>query len=215
MIRHAALATRLFGCLFFCLFVAGCSTAPFFYSPHRASRLVDAHRSWQAALALQGIDTGPRGQPVAMVVWFNPQCPECARQFEALEPYLHTLHIHWVPVGSRQSGVAIGDGCRIIPASLELAANLLSQIHAARALRINESRFDFTRCRGGYAVDTRAPEWAVRAVSFNTKALTRLGLYGTPTLFYRTSSGPAHHVGKVTGRSLADIVATTGRASGR
>lgn len=196
------------------LLLAGCSTSPFLYSPQRAARLMQAQRPWQAVQALEGIDTGPRGKPVALVVWFNPQCPECARQFQALEPYLPTLHIHWVPVGSRQKGLSTGGHCRSIPASLELAANLLGQVHAARALRINESRFDFARCHGGYAVHTRAPGWAVRAVSFNTKALMRLRVYGTPALFYPTSAGLARHSGKVAGRELAGIVARARAAAG-
>lgn len=196
---------RFLAFVFSALCLAACSTTPFFYSPGRVARLVDAGQAWQAAQALAGIDTGPRGQPVALVVWFNPQCPECAHQFQALAPWLDKVRIHWVPVGSDRPGIGLGR-CRRIPASLDLAANLLAQIHAAAALYRNEMQFDVAHCHGGYPWVRDPLPWALRTMRHNTRAMRAFKVYGTPTMFYMTPAGLMRQEGPTTGAELTRIM---------
>ena len=53
---------------------------------------------WERASALPGIDTGPADAHKRMVVYFDPHCPVCARQWAVLRPYMDEVRIHWVPV---------------------------------------------------------------------------------------------------------------------
>lgn len=113
-------------------------------------------RFWTAAMALKGIDTGPADSQKRMLMFFDPNCPACARQWPIVKPYLDTIRIHWVPVAY------------IDPNSLQLAAAILSAPDPAKALADNEDHYDFKTARGGYLPPATVPKWAEDAVRANT-----------------------------------------------
>lgn len=115
---------------------------------------------WNAASALPGFDTGPATATKRMVVMFDPDCPACAMQYRALEPYLDRIRIHWVPVGYLR------------PDSARKAAGILSAKDPAAALAANELHYDFRNERGGALVSASVPAQALAEVKANTASAT-------------------------------------------
>lgn len=126
---------------------------------------------WERASALPGIDTGPANAQKRMVVYFDPHCPVCARQWAVLRPYMDEVRIHWVPVAY------------IDASSARMAAALLSAPDPAAALASNEQAFDFDAGKGGYLPEREPTESAIEQVKQNTRRAMKSGdLSGTPTL---------------------------------
>lgn len=126
---------------------------------------------WKRSMALSGIETGPAHASKRMVVYFDANCPVCARQWKILRPYLGTVRIHWVPIAY------MGDSSR------QRAAAILAAADPAGALADNENGFDFATDKGGYPLSADVPDWALRIVDANTSSAVRKQYVpGTPTL---------------------------------
>lgn len=137
---------------------------------------------WERASALPGIDTGPADAHKRMVVYFDPHCPVCARQWAVLRPYMDEVRIHWVPVAY------------IDASSARVAAAILSAPDPAAALAANEQAFDFGAGKGGYQPDREPPASAIEQVKQNTRSATRSGdMSGTPTLGFELIRGKRHY----------------------
>ena len=137
---------------------------------------------WERASALPGIDTGPADAHKRMVVYFDPHCPVCARQWAVLRPYMDEVRIHWVPVAY------------IDASSARVAAAILSAPDPAAALAANEQAFDFGAGKGGYQPDHQPPASAIEQVKQNTRSATRSGdMSGTPTLGFELIRGKRHY----------------------
>ena len=137
---------------------------------------------WERATALPGIDTGPVDAQKRMVVYFDPHCPVCARQWAVLRPYMDEVRIHWVPVAY------------IDASSARVAAAILSAPDPAEALAANEQGFDFVAGKGGYRPDRQPPDSAIERVKHNTRSATKSGdMKGTPTLGFELMRGKRHY----------------------
>ena len=156
---------------------------------------------WKRSGQLRGIYTGPSNSTKHMLVYFDPNCPVCARQWEILEPYLGTVRIQWIPIGYMSKS------------STERAAAILAAPDPASALADNERRYDFDRQLGGFAPSTTAPDWAVRAVKTNTRQAMRTGdAPGTPAIGFELYNGKRYFrmFGLVDGASMSVAVGELG-----
>lgn len=137
---------------------------------------------WERSSALAGIDTGPENAKKRMLVYFDPNCPVCARQWAALRPYMDRVRIRWIPVAYLDAS------------SARRAAGLLSEPDPAAALAANEQAFDFDAGKGGYLSEREPPESAVEQVQRNTRSAMKAGdLAGTPTLGFELVRGKRYY----------------------
>jgi hypothetical protein len=133
---------------------------------------------WDRSIALPGIETGSVDAGKRMLVYFDPNCPVCARQWRILQPYLDTVRIRWIPIAY------LGES------SKRRAAAILAAPDPVKALAQNESAYDARRHLGGYVPPTSVPDWALRAVEANTRQAMYTGdVTGTPTLGFELYKG--------------------------
>lgn len=133
-------------------------------------------------MALPGIETGPADAKKRMLIYFDPDCPVCARQWKVLQPYLGTVRIRWVPIAYMSK------------TSKRRAAALLAAPDPAQALARNEEGYDEQRQAGGFEPPATVPDWALRAVEDNTRRITRSGdVVGTPTLLLELYPGKRYY----------------------
>ncbi|ACX97102.1 hypothetical protein [Halothiobacillus neapolitanus] len=157
---------------------------------------------WEQSMKLPGIDTGPADSPKHMLVYFDPNCPVCAQQWEQLIPYLDSVRIHWIPIAYFDKD------------SLSRAAALLAAAHPAQALLQNERAYDQKSHKGGYPIPSHIPSWARRAVQSNTREAERiLGQIATPTLGFELEAGKKYY--RFTGLMDATSIRTAVQALGR
>lgn len=89
-------------------------------------------RAWFVrALQLAGFTTGAGERPVAAVVFFDAQCPHCARLWQDWRALRSSLRVHWVPVvllapASARQGAALLRAADPAAAMDELAAARLA-----------------------------------------------------------------------------------------
>lgn len=139
-------------------------------------------RFWDASIALRGIDTGPANSSKHMLVYFDPDCPVCARQWQALKPYLAQVRIHWIPVAVMDAN------------SQRRSAAILAAPDPAAALTANEDHYDFRTHSGGYMIPMSIPEWALQAVSANTSSTAWAQPFiGVPMLGFELYNGKRHY----------------------
>lgn len=187
--------------------LSACSTSPTLYSHQRVLDLAARDRLWPAALAMPGIDTGPRGRSPDLAVFFDPNCPACARQYAAIERAFASLRVHWIPVGTTRGMLAVGEPCARVPPGRRQAATLLAQFDAAKALHANFADYDRANCRGAFAAASQPPRWALRAVDDNTGALARFKILGVPALVYPVAAGHGVHQGAADAKTLRRLLA--------
>ena len=156
---------------------------------------------WDRSMALPGIDTGPANSAKRMLVYFDPNCPECAKQWQILRPYLQQVRIHWIPIAFMSA------------TSKQRAAAILAAADPAQALADNEDHYDFKAQTGGYAPPQATPASAVHAIEINTNDSVRLRyVLGTPTLGFELYNGRRYYrlVGLVDADSIAVAVEELG-----
>lgn len=151
-------------------------------------------------MRLPGIDTGPVDAARRMLVYFDPNCPVCAQQWQVLRPHLDAVRIHWIPIAYMSAS------------SKRRAAAILAATDPAAALAENENGYDPGRREGGLPLPASVPEWASRAVEENTrKAVRSENVMGTPTLAFELDRGKCYsrRIGLVDAPSLASAFGTT------
>ena len=137
---------------------------------------------WNRAMALPGIDTGPVDASKRMVVYFDPHCPVCAKQWQVLRPYLQQVRIHWVPVAYMDAS------------SARVAAAMLDATDPVAALTTNEQNFDSKANKGGYQPSAAPSAARVAQVERNTRLARQAGdLMGTPTLGFELLRGQRYY----------------------
>lgn len=196
-----------------CIVGAACSNGvgrapPAHASGHVASSEAAARFDWQAAkafwersMALPGIDTGPKSSAKRMVVYFDADCPVCARQWQVLRPYLGQVRIHWIPIAYLDA------------TSKRRGAAILAAPDPAQALMHNERSYDALARHGGYPIPDQVPKWALQAVAENThRALHNGDVGGTPTLGFELYPGRRYYrmVGLLDAQGMANAVAALG-----
>lgn len=156
---------------------------------------------WIRSTKLRGIHTGPADSSKHMLVYFDPNCPACARQWKILQPYMGQVRIQWIPIAYMSKS------------SLQRAAAILAAADPARALADNERGYDASAKVGGYAIPATVPDWAIEAVRANTEqAMRTKDSPGTPTLGFELYNGKRYFrmFGMVDARSMAVAVEQLG-----
>jgi len=152
---------------------------------------------WKRSTRLSGVYTGPTDSGKHMVVYFDPNCPACAKQWHILKPYLDQVRVQWIPIAYMSS------------TSLRRAAAILASPDPAQALAENERNYDAEKKVGGYDIPMNVPEWALEAVKANTQQAVRTkDSPGTPTLGFELYNGKRYFrmLGIVDARSMAVAV---------
>lgn len=152
---------------------------------------------WRRSTELRGIYTGPADSGKHMLVYFDPNCPACARQWHVLQPYMDQVRIQWIPIAYMSK------------TSLRRAAAILASSAPAEALAENERNYNADKKVGGHAIPATVPEWALEAVKTNTEqAMRTKDSPGTPTLGFELYNGKRYFrmFGMVDSRSMAVAV---------
>ncbi|WP_168147456.1 hypothetical protein [Solimonas marina] len=156
---------------------------------------------WQQATALTGIDTGPRSASVREVIFFDPNCPMCARQWQQLRPYIDQVRIHWVPV-------AYIDGSGPDGTSARRAAAILEAKEPETALCFDEDHYDAQHQRGGYAPADHVTDALMADLRRNMSFMTKAGGLGTPTTLVAVQPGQQYvrAMGVIQGEKLSGLI---------
>ncbi len=167
----------------------------------KAQALAVLKSFWVRAMALPGINTGPANSTKRLVIIFDANCPMCAHQWEALQPYLSELRIHWVPIAF------------IAPSSARLGGSLLAASNPAAALAYNEEHYDFQTETGGYLPPTHFPARYVAEVRNNTdSAVIKKNVSGTPSIAFELVPGKEYlfRAGMLTAKQLPKVIPLLG-----
>ena len=167
----------------------------------QAALWADLKQFWVESMRLPGIDTGPVHSAKRMLIYFDPNCPMCARQWQILKPYLGTLRIHWIPFAYFNAS------------SARMAAGLLAAKDPAAALAFNEDHYDFITQTGGFLAPQAVPAWAMREVhSITADPFVKQNIDATPTIGLELERGRRYFVilGVIDPQRLAQIVTLLG-----
>lgn len=133
---------------------------------------------WRNAMRLAYIQTGTVNAKKTIIVFFDPNCPACAKQWIDLAPHMKNLRVNWIPVGYVKRD------------SIMKAAAILASEDPAAALEKNETMYNFNTKTGGYEVSRKPPQWAIDAVVRNTKSeVFRKPFVSTPVIVFSVGSG--------------------------
>lgn len=172
----------------------------------RAALWADLKQFWVESMALPGIDAGPASSDKRMLIYFDPNCPMCARQWQLLKPYLHTVRIHWIPFAYFNAS------------SLRMSAGILAAKDPAAALAFNEDHYNFQTQTGGFLAPQDVPAWATEKVeSIIDDPFVKQNIQATPTIGLALEGGRRYFavLGVIDAPRLARIVQMLGRPSMR
>lgn len=170
-------------------------------SPARRVDWMAMEAFWMRSTKLRSIYTGPMDSSKHMLVFFDPDCPTCAKQWEILQPYIDKVRIQWIPIAYMSK------------TSLGRAAAILAASDPSVALADNERNYDSEKKVGGYVIPKNLPDWALEAVKRNTEeAMQTKDSPGTPTLGFELYNGKRYFrmFGMVDAGSMAVAVAELG-----
>ncbi len=140
------------------------------------------NRLLREARNLRSFHTGPRHAP-RLTVFFDPNCPFCARFWQSLWPRHREYRIRWIPVAY------------VRPDSARVAASILLANAPQAALVQNEEHFDYSNHRGGVMPAYRVPPELDRAIAKNTQ-FWRHWFGMLPVFFFRSATGTHLFVGR-------------------
>ncbi|MBN8745708.1 MAG: hypothetical protein J0I24_15650 [Thiomonas arsenitoxydans] len=169
----------------------------------QAALWADLKQFWGESMQLPGIDTGPANSDKRMLVYFDPNCPMCARQWRILKPYLNTLRIHWIPFAYFNAS------------SVRMAAGLLAAKDPSAAFDFNENHYNFQTQTGGFLAPQNVPAWAISEVkSITTNPFVKQNIQATPTIGLELEQGQRYYVilGVIDAQRLAKIMPLLSRA---
>ena len=124
------------------------------------------------------IAQGPPHAPLLYGI-IDPNCSFCYHFYHMAEPLIAAgrLQVRWVLVGFLE------------PTSEARAAAILTAANPAKALSLDENRFDLARELGGIAPARRIPPAIATVLKIHLDAMSNAGGNGTPTILYRSRSG--------------------------
>jgi thiol:disulfide interchange protein DsbG len=127
------------------------------------------------------------GNPKAakhLVMFLDPNCIYCHLTYVALEPYLQngSLRLSVVPVGV------------IKETSPGRAEAMLAAADPAKALSLDEARFDTQNEEGGLPEAKNPPAKIVAEINANNAFMAKNNVSGTPYLLFHDASGAVQAV---------------------
>ena len=121
---------------------------------------------------LPAIYTGPAHARREIVVFFDPNCPFCARLWDALQPWRAQLRVEWIPIAFLR------------PSSIRIAATMLTAPHPAQALAENEEHYQYQTRSGGLLPALTQPAPLLQKIGRST-AIWQENFDVSPTILYQ------------------------------
>mgnify|MGYP006427759699 FL=1 len=130
---------------------------------------------WEAVADAGWIADGSDDAGRVIYAFTDPNCPYCSRFYEQSRDWVESgdVQIRHVMVGVLRED------------SLGKAATLLADDDPAAALAAHEARFD----EGGVTPADPIPQSTASIVQANNELMSRLGIRGTPSVYYRDEDG--------------------------
>ncbi|RZU98039.1 thiol:disulfide interchange protein DsbG [Spiribacter vilamensis] len=130
---------------------------------------------WEAISDAGWIADGSDDAERVIYAFTDPNCPYCSRFYDQSRDWVESgdVQIRHVMVGVLRED------------SLGKAATLLADDDPSAALATHEARFD----QGGVAPADPIPESTASIVEANNQLMSRLGIRGTPSVYYRDQDG--------------------------
>lgn len=130
---------------------------------------------WDAVASAGWIADGSDSAERVIYAFTDPNCPYCSRFYEQSRDWVEAgaVQIRHVMVGVLRED------------SLAKAATLLAADDPAAALAEHEARFD----SGGTPPAESVPASSQASVQSNNELMSRLGIRGTPSVYYRDDNG--------------------------
>lgn len=127
-------------------------------------------------------------------VFFDPQCPHCARLWQASLPLHRSMKFVWIPIAFN-AGKSLPQG-----AALLASANPLDAMNAHEASLLNG--------QGGMSASSQVPPELTRAIESNTALLNALGAQAVPFLVgkNRKTGETVTHTGALETAALAQAL---------
>ena len=151
--------------------------------------------------AFEAVATQGRGFTVGALisanpvyVLFDPQCPHCARLWNAAQPLQTRMKFVWMPVA------ILG------PKSLPQGAALLQASDPVQAMTAHEQ--SLLANQGGMSASASVPDELATAIQANTQLLNQLGAESVPFIVARhaRSGEVVTHAGALETQALIDFV---------
>jgi thiol:disulfide interchange protein DsbG len=137
----------------------------------------DYSKAWKELQRSRWVAEGAAQPKRVVYVMADPYCPYCHLFWKASQPYEQAgLQVRWVWVSYLRP-----DGAAKVAAILEAK-------DPAAAIRRHESRF----AQGGIEPLKSPQPKTLRAIDGNTTLMHRLGIQGTPAIFYKDEQGKVH-----------------------
>ena len=148
---------------------------------------------WEAVADAGWIADGSDDAGRVIYAFTDPNCPYCSRFYEQSRDWVESgdVQIRHVMVGVLRED------------SLGKAATLLADDDPGAALAAHEARFS----EGGVTPADPIPASAASVVQANNELMTRLGIRGTPSVYYRDGDGEIRLArGLPRGERLIDVM---------
>lgn len=157
------------------------------YLPAAATQAPPSPPPAQIWQQLSGVPQFQVGNPKAakhLVMFLDPNCIYCHLTYVALEPYLQngSLRLSVVPVGV------------IKETSPGRAEAMLAAADPAKALSLDEARFDTQNEEGGLPEAKNPPAKIVAEINANNAFMAKNNVSGTPYLLFHDASGAVQAV---------------------
>ena len=133
------------------------------------------HRLQQVAAVapkLPAIYTGPAHARRQIVVFFDPNCPFCARLWDALQPWRAQLRVEWIPIAFLR------------PSSIWIAATMLTAPNPVQALAENEEHYQYQTRSGGLLPTLTQPAPLLQKIRRST-AIWQENFDVSPAILYQ------------------------------
>lgn len=165
-------------------------------SANPLSRLVanpGHQKAWKKLENATWVRDGDKNAPRTIYMFTDANCPYCHKFWQAARP--------WVKAGKVQiRHVLIG---LLKPSSMPKAATILAAKNPSAALDRSERHYN----SGGVKPMAHVPAGLVRKIGDNTDLMKSMGLYATPTIFYRDPNGHvAVKQGLPQGQAMIDVM---------
>ncbi|ROO28474.1 dihydroneopterin aldolase [Salinisphaera orenii MK-B5] len=131
--------------------------------------------AWAELEQAHWIGDGDDDAPRTLYVFTDPNCPYCHKFYEAARPWVEAgaVQLRHIPVGILK------------PTSEGKAAALLAADDPEEAMRAHENNYR----SGGIEPMEDIPEERREQVAANNQLMSRVGVRGTPGIFYHDSAG--------------------------
>ncbi|THD11335.1 thiol:disulfide interchange protein DsbG [Metallibacterium scheffleri] len=156
-----------------------------------------------ASPSTHSILIGSNPKAPIVTAFFDPNCIFCHLLYKAIDPYVTAgkVRVRFVLVGV------------IKPDSLARATSMLMARDPAKALAVDETKFNRAHEEGGYPIDGLLDPALTNAVKANGNLMAKADGHGTPTLLYCSASAKSVQLASGLPPDMARFVADVASGS--